>query len=100
MLRTATKASVSGAIALSATFLVGPVGASSANADLNAQKKAKRCATTGTYVNPGIAKPKNSGKNNPGNLFKERPGQDSGDDGLPDASEPWAKTSSGDKDNP
>jgi Domain of unknown function (DUF4352) len=79
MMRTATKASVSGAIALSATFLVGPVGASSANADLNAQKKAKRCATTGTYVKPGSTTPKNSGKNNPGKLFKERPGQDSGD---------------------
>jgi Domain of unknown function (DUF4352) len=79
MMRTATKASVSGAIALSATFLVGPVGASSANADLDTQKKAKRCATTGTYVKPGSTKPKNSGKNNPGKLFKGRPGQDSGD---------------------
>jgi hypothetical protein len=79
MMRTVTRASVSGAIALSATFLVGPVDASSANADWNAQKKAKRCTTTGTYVTPGSTTPKNSGKNNPGKLFKERPGQDSGD---------------------
>jgi Domain of unknown function (DUF4352) len=79
MMRTATKASVSGAIALSAAFLVGPVGASSPNADLDHQKKAKRCATTGTYVKPGSTRPKNSGKNNPGKLFKGRPGQDSGD---------------------
>jgi hypothetical protein len=78
-MRTATKASVTGAIALSAAFLVGPVGASSANADLNAQKKAKRCATTGAYVKPGSTKPRNSGKNNPGKVFKERSGQDSGD---------------------
>jgi Domain of unknown function (DUF4352) len=77
-MRTATKASVGGAIALSATLLVGG-GISSAVADFSAQKKAKRCAATGTYIEPGSTKPRNSGRNNPGKLFKERLGKDRGD---------------------
>lgn len=70
--------SAGGAIILSGALLVGAVGASGASA--NAATKAKRCATTGTYVKPGKTKPVgNSGKNNPGKLFKGRPGQNDGD---------------------
>jgi hypothetical protein len=58
--------------------LIGTVGAASASA--NAPTKAKRCATTGTYIKPGKTKPVgNSGKNNPGKLFKGRAGQTDGD---------------------
>jgi hypothetical protein len=78
-MRTAARTfSPGSAIVLSAALLVGTVGASGASA--NAPTKAKRCATTGTYVKPGKTKPVgNSGKNNPGKLFKGRPGQSDGD---------------------
>jgi hypothetical protein len=65
-------------ITATAALLIGTVGAASASA--NAPAKAKRCATTGTYIKPGKTKPVgNSGKNNPGKLFKGRPGQNDGD---------------------
>jgi hypothetical protein len=60
----------------------GAVGMSIGSADAYAEfpTKTKRCATTGTYVKPGKTKPVgNSGKNNPGKLFKGRPGQNDGD---------------------
>jgi hypothetical protein len=69
---------MAGLIVLSAALLIGTVGASGASA--NAPTKAKRCATTGTYVKPGKTKPVgNSGKNNPGKLFTGRSGQNKGD---------------------
>jgi Domain of unknown function (DUF4352) len=65
-------------ITTTAALLIATVGAASASA--NAPAKAKRCATTGTYVKPGKTKPVgNSGKNNPGKLFKGRPGKNSED---------------------
>jgi hypothetical protein len=74
----AAKSSVGGAVVLSAALLIATVGAGSASA--NAPTKAKRCATTGTYIKPGKTKPVgNSGKNNPGKLFKGRAGQTDGD---------------------
>jgi hypothetical protein len=78
-MRTAARTfSPGSAIVLSAALLVGTVGASGASA--NAPTKAKRCATTGTYVKPGKTKPVgNSGKNNPGKLFKGRSGKNDGD---------------------
>jgi Domain of unknown function (DUF4352) len=79
MRTTATKFSVGGAIVLSAMLLIGTTS-SSAAFSANAPTKRKRCATTGTYVKPGKTKPVgNSGKNNPGKLFKGRPGQNDGD---------------------
>jgi hypothetical protein len=74
---TARNCSVSGAVTLGAAFLVGAIGVATASAGITAiaPAKAKRCATTGTYVKPGTKAPKNSGKHNPGKLFKGRPGK-------------------------
>jgi Domain of unknown function (DUF4352) len=59
-------------------LIVGTVGAAGASA--NAPARAKRCANTGTYVKPGQTTPVgNSGKNNPGKLFKERRGKHDAD---------------------
>jgi hypothetical protein len=75
------KASAGGVLILSAVVLIGAAGRSIAAAELDARApaKAKRCATTGTYIKPGSKAPKNSGKNNAGKLFKGRPGQQGGD---------------------
>jgi hypothetical protein len=79
MRTTTTKSAVGGAIVLSATLLIGTASASPAFS-ANAPTKTKRCATTGTYIKPGKTKPVgNSGKNNPGKLFKGRAGQSDGD---------------------
>jgi hypothetical protein len=65
-------------ITAAGALIIGTVGAAGASA--NAPAKAKRCANTGTYVKPGKTTPVgNSGKNNPGKLFKERPGKDDTD---------------------
>jgi hypothetical protein len=62
----ATKSSVGAAMILAASLLIGTVAGSSAAAagSTRMSAKAKRCATTGTYVKPGKTKPVgNSGKN-------------------------------------
>jgi hypothetical protein len=65
-------------IAAAAALVIGTVGAAGASA--NAPAKAKRCANTGTYVKPGKTTPVgNSGRNNPGKLFKKRRGKDDTD---------------------
>jgi Domain of unknown function (DUF4352) len=65
-------------ITAAGALIVGTVGAAGASA--NAPAKAKRCANTGTYVKPGKTTPVgNSGKNNPGKLFKERRGRHDAD---------------------
>jgi len=65
-------------IAAAGALIIGIAGTAGVGA--NTPAKAKRCANTGTYVKPGKTTPVgNSGRNNPGKLFRERRGKDAAD---------------------
>jgi len=67
---------------LASAVAVGALSPSAADAAEPGSKPAvaKACANTGTYVKPDGKKAKNSGKHNPGKLFKGRPNRQDEDE--------------------